>query len=190
MIFMRKHNKTNDQFFVQHFSTLTTRWQQSFRPALHYACGSFVCQTWLHPVISTSSPEHSLTCCPCVYIPPSQFLKKNLITWLTECSGGMSCGCELGWKRNIHKLNLSINSLTVWDTTLWVSGGGGIVCRMRIFLFIFWTRYFLEFGTLSEAGKVGLRCGAPPAVQSIFKYVWALLSQYCWNCVNQNFQIP
>lgn len=116
--------------------------------------------------------------------------KKNLITWLTECSGGMSCGCELGWKRNIHKLNLSINSLTVWDSTLWVSGGRGVVCRMRIFLFIFWTRYFLEFGILSEAGKVGLRCGAPPAVQSIFKYVWALLSQYCWNCVNQNFQIP
>lgn len=86
-----------------------------------------VCQTWLHAAISACSPEHSLTCCLSVYIPPAQVkkkkkkLEKNLITWLTECSGSMSCGCELGWKRNIHKLKLSINSLTAWDTPLWMS---------------------------------------------------------------------
>lgn len=85
MIFMRKH-LIRDQFSVQQISTLITRWQQSFRPALHYTCGSFVCQTWLHPVISASSPEHSLTCCPCVYIPPSQVKKKkksnNMADWV------------------------------------------------------------------------------------------------------------
>lgn len=85
---------------------------------------SLVCQTWLGTVIS-ASPEHSLSCCLSVCIPPPQVKKKkeekNLITWLTECPGSMSCGCEPGWKRNIHKLKLSINSPTVWDTALWMS---------------------------------------------------------------------
>lgn len=176
----------------QHFPLLATRWQQSSRPVWGFT----------HVTRLFAKPDYRLSYQPftwvvwhavCVYstLTSLKKKKKNLITWLTECSGSMPCSCELGWKRNIHKLKLSINSLTVWDTTLWMlGGGGGVVCWMRTFLFIFWTRYFLEFGALSAAGKVGLRCGAPLAVQSIFKDVWGLLFQYYWNCVNQNFQIP
>lgn len=111
-------------FLSQHFSTLITRWKQSFRPppdSHTWLFGLPNLITYSHISPFTWAQSDMLPVCIYSTSPSKKKKEKNLITWLTECPDSMSCGCELGWKRNIHKLKLSINSLTVWDTTLWMS---------------------------------------------------------------------